>query len=397
MIIRKMTHLKFTTNTTESLILLLYGIHSFFSLIDESCFEIHTFIRIVRGFVLASCFMLVAILFIRRGEHRARNWIIGICTLLFFAIAGFSTNRSFLFVYALFVLLGQFCLFRNIVVTSMISSGSSILIIVLSSLVGIIPNFRYMSESKTCYCLGFDYYSTVPFVFFYLLVMYIYLRASKIKIWEYVALLIVNSVIFETCYIRLVYYLVMIVIILHFFVRRMSRIKVSSKFFVDYFSAIAFPSAFIVSLFATIGYRPYNVVWRTINKILSGRLYFMNLAFTRYPPKLLGQLIEMEGNSATRTVVNYFYIDSGFVYSLLGYGIVFTMILILFYSAILKYSCIKDNVELFVWCIGVLLFSLINNTWVSLNYNPLLMISVLAIKAVKTSFSSSKSGGMSIV
>ena len=82
----------------------------------------------------------------------------------------------------------------------------------------------------------------------------------------------------------------------------------------------------------------------------------------------------MLGNNAGRVIDNYFYIDSGYAYSLLGYGIVFTVLIIFMYSVIYYYCCKNNKKKLFIWITAVALFTMINNTWITLEYNPLLFL-----------------------
>ena len=88
----------------------------------------------------------------------------------------------------------------------------------------------------------------------------------------------------------------------------------------------------------------------------------------------------MAGNSVLGNPVKYFYIDSGFAYSLLGYGLIFTVIVVFLYTVLFRYSCFVNDKYLFVCITAVLFFTMINNTWVTLNYNPMLLFSLPALE-----------------
>jgi len=92
----------------------------------------------------------------------------------------------------------------------------------------------------------------------------------------------------------------------------------------------------------------------------------------------------MEGNSAVRAAQNYFYIDSGFFYSLIGYGILFTVIFLLIYSYLYEHSAKNNDKPLFIWLTCVLIFTLINNVWVSIATNPVLLVFGCFMQSIRT-------------
>ena len=109
--------------------------------------------------------------------------------------------------------------------------------------------------------------------------------------------------------------------------------------------------------------------------MLNSRLLMGKTAFEQYHLKLFGQSIQMVGiKSATFGEGHqvYFYIDSGYVYALIGYGILFTALLLTLYTIVLRNTAKKEQGVLFIWAVTVTLFSISNNAWVSITYNPLL-------------------------
>ena len=66
----------------------------------------------------------------------------------------------------------------------------------------------------------------------------------------------------------------------------------------------------------------------------------------------------------------YFYIDCGYLFSFISYGILFTIVLICLFTFIFDRSRLLDNKMLFVWAVIIMLFSMINNTWIVVRYNP---------------------------
>ena len=81
----------------------------------------------------------------------------------------------------------------------------------------------------------------------------------------------------------------------------------------------------------------------------------------------------MHGNEYNKTVHNYFYIDSGYIYSILGYGMLFTITVIILYSILYEKSCKDNNKIIWIWLTATMIFTIVNNSWVTLPYNPLLI------------------------
>ena len=77
---------------------------------------------------------------------------------------------------------------------------------------------------------------------------------------------------------------------------------------------------------------------------------------------------------------SYFYIDSGYVYALLVYGIIVFLLLIIAHSFIFRYAVVKEDSMLWIWCTEICIFSLLNNSLINLNMNPLLLLLPIAIK-----------------
>ena len=62
---------------------------------------------------------------------------------------------------------------------------------------------------------------------------------------------------------------------------------------------------------------------------------------------------------------------------MIGYGILFTIVLLLLYTMVLRNTAKKEQGVLFIWAVTVMLFSISNNAWVSITYNPLLFYAVV--------------------
>lgn len=105
--------------------------------------------------------------------------------------------------------------------------------------------------------------------------------------------------------------------------------------------------------------------------VANGRLSINVDAFETYPINLWGNLIEFsEGN----IMEDYFYIDSGYVYSLLCYGLIFSVFLVISYSLIFIKVYKSQEWFLYAWVFMFAFLMLFNNFMLSPLLFPLILL-----------------------
>src|SRR5699024_4578028 len=73
--------------------------------------------------------------------------------------------------------------------------------------------------------------------------------------------------------------------------------------------------------------------------------------------------------------------DSGYLYTLLAYGILFTLLLLLCYTWIFQYLYRQKEVLLYGW-LGLFMFlNIFNNYLLLLEINPLLLLTLTAVRS----------------
>lgn len=292
-----------------------------------------------------------------------------------FVLAAYTTKRTFLMVYMLLLLNARYSSFRKIAVCSLISTTLSILFVVLCCKAGLITDLVYSRDGvESAHSYGFGHYSSISYFALYLTLIWLYLRRRAIGWIELGALVVFNYGIYYLTTTRLSFYLALFVIAAYIVIVKYRWIRISSKPIL-FLSSIGFPVAFLCCILLHYFYDPQNALLEKLNEMLNSRLLMGKTAFEQYHLKLFGQTIEMVGiKSATFGEGHqvYFYIDSGYVYSLIGYGILFTLLILTLYTMILRNTAKKEQGVLFIWGLTVMLFSISNNAWISITYNPLL-------------------------
>jgi len=133
-------------------------------------------------------------------------------------------------------------------------------------------------------------------------------------------------------------------------------------------------------------YRSNSIASIIISKLFNGnqliaRLNYSSIAIDKYGFKLFGSKVEMFGQTAYTFggAPSAFYIDSGYMYSLIANGIIFTIFLLMIYSYLLKTLLNQGEPQQFLYLVLIVLISVINNFLLNIIYNPLLITYGIAL------------------
>ena len=361
----------------ESMFLAVLGVYFFITVLNSSLLNLGFIETIYKWFALC----VLSVLFIYHWwEFRFSLLELFLLVSLIFAfcIASFSTRRNTVIITLMFILCADLAPFKKRIKIHLIVTLLALVIVFLCIALGIIEDYRW----RGAHCFGFSYIHYVPYYLYFCLVEHLYLKHKKMKMWEAIVWIAADYFLFLLSDVSLVFYLVIITVVLYLIIIRYPIININIRW-VGNLSKFFYPAGAVVTYGIMVGYSRNIPILNKLNVILNGRIRLMNLGYMRYHLKLFGQYIDMEGNSVIRAAKNYFYIDSGFAYSILGYGLIFTGVVLVMYSILYVYSSRVNDKFLFVWLTSVLLFTLTNNIWVSINYNPVLLLTITAIKQLR--------------
>lgn len=386
--------------TCETIYLVLFSVYSFLDVIDRSLLYsyVHPLMKLITTIV---CLGMVCLFLVRRLSYlmnETLDWkkitiLVTACVVVIvFMIAMMVTDRNYVLIFSLFIINADTTNIRKIVLCSFCSSLPSLLLVVASSKLGIIKDYIFRADDRIAHCFGYLYYTTMPYIALYLGIGYLFLKGRNLRWIEILVLSVINYGIYQYTTTRLTFFIFVGVLIIDILLVKFDWLCLDRPFFRVVMS-FAFPAGCLFTYWCAQNYTYASEFWRKMDKLFTGRLSLSHSAIVKYPPKFWGQYIEMHGNSIQPTGHSYFYIDSGFMYSTLGYGIIFTTLVVFMYSYLFWYSCKKNNKLLFIWCLAVLAFTIVNNTWISVTYNPMLLCFFSALKERKT-MRSSPTGGI---
>lgn len=253
-------------------------------------------------------------------------------------------------------------------------------VVICACLVGAIPDYTYIhnlgDRKVLAHSLGFNYYSTLAYYAMTLTIAYIYLRNNRLRYEELACLMIANVLFYQIHTTRVSFYLTILFVVIYYTVvkRRLFR------FYNHLWKTIAtcLPYALFGGTFLLIYLYQKGILALSSPKLRTvvSRIRFSIRGFDEYGLKFFGSKFAMIGNTDLMygSASKGWYIDSAFVYIVLAYGIVFSVILIGLYTVVYRHIyCLNDDIN-YIWMGMILLGCCINNFILSPVINPLLFL-----------------------
>lgn len=269
--------------------------------------------------------------------------------------------------------------FKKIVKFSYIMCISLLVFVVGSSLLGIIPNNVYNTAyaSGNQYCMGFNYFTAFPSLVLYIIIMKMYLNKniSYVELFSYIFVFAGLYLIAEVT-LNLIIGLVLIIeylVIVKWKLCNISKRKIYR---------IALCTAFILIIsivFMAVNFNANNGLIAAINRILNNRLFYSYKGISQYGIHLLGSYIPVTTSVTATSAVEYFYIDIGYIYYILNFGIIGTITIVGALLYILYNAAKRKDKIVFIWSTIVVIECCIGRTLDSIWRNPLLFCAIYYI------------------
>ena len=363
------------TSFQEFLFLLIFGMYSFFYILNISLLRLTIGINAVyKAWTLFSAVALL-LLYISRKKEKKRVFYSVIIMIFLFGIISYTTGNYYLLLIIEFIVCADFTKFKNIVKTAIGSTLTGTAVVFLSCKTGHLYDYVYHNHHS----YGFGYYTVIAFIFFFSWIGYLYLR-KKISLVEIVAWSVFNFFFYSWLGVRLVTVLSVYVEIAYFLLVKTSVFSLTHKV-IGFISKSGYVLCAAVSLLIIKIYNPSNLIWVMADSLLSNRLSQTKMAFDFYDVTLFGQHLYMQGNSyfsslnsSSQKLSSYFYVDSGYAYALLAYGLVAFIALLLIYTYLFNYARTCNDTMLWIWVSVIMIFSIINDVWFVVTYNPVILL-----------------------
>ncbi len=331
--------------------------------------------RLVNGAVLA----LLVLKWLTGEEYTIKKLAVWACVFLLMFVVAIANNYLNLFVVIALVFSAQDIEFDDILKCILLCLCILTLFVIGSCGLGILEDYVYphhiVSFIDTGHSLGFKYYSTPGYIAMALTAMYLYLdrHCGYIRL----ILLTAANILFYLIHTTALAIAVSLIMIAAYVVTvKWSWFKFQKKIW-DYLAILA-PLGFfsgtvlLVLLYAGDGFSINIPILSTI----ASRLEYSIEALEEYGLHLFGTRVTMYGNTALfyGEADSGFYIDSGYIYMLIAYGILVSIVVIICYMILSHYVYMQHDAYGYAWLIVILAICSINNFVFSVDYNPLLFL-----------------------
>lgn len=359
--------------------LMCYCAHYF---IDGSLIEskIPAILKVLKAVILALLFFKWMIAE-RYNKKKTAVW--GIFLIAVFMVSITGKYKGILLSMCL-VISGQDIEFDKIVKVLLTNTLAWSAVIVLLCKAGFLPDYTFVHQlgasSTIGHSYGFRYYSWIGYIAMAVTMMWIYLR-KKAGLLELLILAVMNYLLYKVHTTNLSFYITLMFMLAYYCVEKLKIVRFQGRFWK--FLATILPFSLCgVTMAAVIAYGKgiFSVSVSWMNTIV-GRLEYSVEALQRYGIHLFATRVEQLGNTAMiyEGAETAFYIDSGYVYSIIAYGIFFTLISLTLYTLLFRHLYYMKERILYLWIATLLFASIINNFAYDIINNPVLFLIPAAV------------------
>lgn len=299
--------------------------------------------------IIPAFFVTLKIIFL--DDHKWQDLTIFMLLEIILFAVGTNANEYQIF-YLLFFIVGA----KNIDIDKILQLfiWVNLLVIALSLIFALNGSVRNVMITRADspavrYSLGAVYPTDLAARGFFMMLAYTALKRFKLNIAEYISCLALTALIYFVTDTRIDLLLMLFLLICVAVYPKLSPLFAKiPAYLLEAFTILYALAIILMGYFYHPGFWPLE----KINSFLSGRLILERVAFDNYNVPLLGQYIYQNGFGGGFKVVDYFYIDSSYVRTLMMHGIIiFALLFVLFYLLFTRFR----QEKLYYWSICLLL------------------------------------------
>lgn len=299
--------------------------------------------------IIPAFFVTLKIIFL--DDHKWQDLTIFMLLEIILFAVGTNANEYQIF-YLLFFIVGA----KNIDIDKILQLfiWVNLLVIALSLIFALNGSVRNVMITRADspavrYSLGAVYPTDLAARGFFMMLAYTALKRFKLNIAEYISCLALTALIYFVTDTRIDLLLMLFLLICIAVYPKLSPLFAKiPAYLLEAFTILYALAIILMGYFYHPGFWPLE----KINSFLSGRLILERVAFDNYNVPLLGQYIYQNGFGGGFKVVDYFYIDSSYVRTLMMHGIIiFALLFVLFYLLFTRFR----QEKLYYWSICLLL------------------------------------------
>ena len=145
-------------------------------------------------------------------------------------------------------------------------------------------------------------------------------------------------------------------------------------------SVLIFPLLAVINIIMAVNYN-YRIGWqKKLDDMIHYRISLAHKGYTIYGIHLLGAPVV---ENTDRTKGAYFYIDSGYMKTLINYGVIVLIVILAMYAVMMYAAVIEHDKMLAIWLFCIAFYSMFNNLLLSPIENGAMFALWYAVKLIK--------------
>ncbi len=290
-------------------------------------------------------------------------------------IVSYVTHSITLLTTLVFVLCAYQIDFDKLLKKILIINIVFVVVTVLSSCLGIIPNLSFIQEERVRYSLGFTYPSHLTSFLFFNTLIYIFIKKNNLKTKDYLILGILSVLCYCMTDARMGLICTILVLIVFFLIYNYSHVhipKIINRCIVC--SPLIFAG---ITTFLAVIYDKSSMILLFLNHCLNGRLGYAKYILGKHGIDLFGNYIEWHGwvgNQGVDMISNYNFVDISYIKILANYGIVVFIFFVVFLSLLCYKAYIKKNICLQFIIFFICMYSVVEPRLIELHFNPFILL-----------------------
>jgi hypothetical protein len=234
--------------------------------------------------------------------------------------------------------------------------------------IGYLPNYTKLINGSYKQGFGFSHPNGLAGITFIILLEWMYIRYKKIKIWEYVLIIVFASAVWNVAASRTNAYtfiLIFVCLILSKVFPKLFKSKIVINFLALLPLIITIVSFGLIRL-----YEKGNAYVLAINEILTRRITHASLLLDRYGVSMFGQYVNTRGTrSVDYSSDALFSVDMLYIAVPIKYGVFILALLVIGYFFFIKRSAAKGNYKLVLMATYFIIMGFAETYLYRLQYN----------------------------
>ncbi|WP_367342070.1 hypothetical protein [Limosilactobacillus sp.] len=338
-----------------------------------------TFIQFVSNHALTRLIYISLALLVAKllcfDDHDIRQLLLDLVMMALLGCSWYLSQSLPMITMGLFVITARNIDFHQIVQTYLTVGLIIFAVVIVSALVGIIPNIIFHRQDVVRLSFGIIYTTDFAAHVLSLVMAYCYLNFSKLNWRYYCCIVLIAIFIMKVCDARLDTACLLLIIPVIWFAQQAQRGNRGAQLVTKFYWGVTPIMAYATVMMAWLFNNQKNWMLR-LDQLVSGRLTISHQALGKYGISWFGQHLTERGwgfGAAHVNDQNYFFIDSSFMRMVIISGLVLGIIVVFWMTKISWQSIQAEDYALAAIIVILTISAMVEQHLLEIDYDPFLL------------------------